>query len=97
MADDQRLSRMEDKLDKVLEGLNETKVTVAEIKTSLNHIREDVKTIKSDVKDLPAIRQNVSDLKEGKKWWEQYLLAPISTGLIVGIVLLIAKKVFNLI
>lgn len=81
------------KIDKLIEKINDIDKKTLVIETDLNYVKKNTNEIKDNIKDLPLLKSNVDILIEKRKWWKQYLLSPIVTGVVVGIVLLIAKKI----
>lgn len=91
-----------DDLSHRVEGIDKRTIV---LKKSLDYIKEDIcdnikssiKDIKEDTKDLSIIRNNIGNMDEKSKWWKQFLLAPIISatlsGVLVAIIMLCIKSI----
>lgn len=90
-------SEIKELTSKVTSSVIDTKERLARIEENTKYISSSVDTIKKDIKDLPALKEKIDSLEQNAVWWKQYLLAPIETVVLGGLLLAIVKYVFHLI
>jgi hypothetical protein len=79
----------------LLTNISDIKERIAIVETQMKFVSDGVREIKDNTKELPGINVKINELWEGKKWWKQYLLSPIITGIVVGAIIIIIKCIFH--
>lgn len=80
----------------VVESTTDIKEKLAKLGEDVKYINSSIDAIQRDSKDLPALRVKIEHLENSSVWWKQYLLAPIATVVLGGVLLALAKYVFHL-
>ena len=82
----------------ISKNTSEIKERLAKVETTQAHIIQDIEEIKKSVSVIPDINARITAISEKldasdekKKWWHNSYFSPIVTGVIIGIVLLIAE------
>lgn len=95
----ERLDKIDDKLsnkiDVLSDKINSIDKRISVNETILKNLEINQKEIVNNVKDLPILRKDVTASMEKSKWWKQYLLSPIITGIIVGFIVMLLNKVYK--
>jgi hypothetical protein len=79
------------------------KVSTGKIETNVEHILKALDKIQANTDKIPVIENEIKHiqgdmdkLEKKKKWWQQYLLLPLITGVIGGIVVALLIALFKI-
>jgi peptidoglycan hydrolase CwlO-like protein len=79
-----KIDSIDNKYDTKLESIHKS---IYELGISLNELKSNIKSIDGKVNEI------TTGVKDKGSFWKQYILAPIITGIVVGIILLLAGKI----